>query len=690
MTGQRVTTHSSATKLRLRGRAIRLCMAVLSALCLGACGSTKIGLANARPATAYRHSNETALAGRVLGIDTQTTLRRKSLTELCELDLAGCIRALHQETVTKSVISDELFALAELSLLHADELVRIANTKPFTTAATKARHTQRRPGSPQRDPILRDARAHYLAAALYAGAFLFPIEHEERVKPLDPRTRQAADIYARALAGAFAGDEHGEILLAAGRHALPFGHIQVAFDRTELQWGRRELDEVRWVGATQIQGLNNRYREAGLGTPIIAKTRLAEDDFDFVSASAWVPGTVLLRVPYVRNQLRGVALTGRLEVHTAEESRTIAVDDRVYPLEFDPSAALAASLHQSRYWESELARFLGRAIGVKRTTHLHAYEPYVTGKIPAVFVHGTDSSPATWANMVNDLKRDPRIRDKYHFWFFEYESGNSILYSEMSLRRALSEAFNRFQEAGGGDCMENMIVLGHSQGGLLTKLTAVASGNAFWDTYFNKPFAEIPMKAKMRKLLGEMTFFEPLPFVRRVVFLATPHRGSFLASPQIVRRLAARLIQLPREIVALGAERTLLLDRYTRPESRIGRTTTSIDNMSPSDAFIRASSRLQIAPDVPAHSIIALKPGQTKESGSDGVVKYSSAHIEGVDSEVIVSSGHSLLSQPAAVEEVRRILLLHADETSCSFDRRREIEYPGWTHRPSELEGISE
>ena len=48
------------------------------------------------------------------------------------------------------------------------------------------------------------------------------------------------------------------------------------------------------------------------------------------------------------------------------------------------------------------------------------------------------------------------------------------------------------------------------------------------------------------------------------------------------------------------------------------------------------------------------------EGGNDGVVEYSSAHLDGVDSEYIVRSTHSVQSNPYAIEEVRRILLLHA------------------------------
>jgi hypothetical protein len=54
------------------------------------------------------------------------------------------------------------------------------------------------------------------------------------------------------------------------------------------------------------------------------------------------------------------------------------------------------------------------------------------------------------------------------------------------------------------------------------------------------------------------------------------------------------------------------------------------------------------------------------EDGSDGVVEYKSAHVDGVESELVVRSGHSTQSDPRSIEEVRRILLAHAGSGSCA------------------------
>jgi len=46
-----------------------------------------------------------------------------------------------------------------------------------------------------------------------------------------------------------------------------------------------------------------------------------------------------------------------------------------------------------------------------------------------------------------------------------------------------------------------MVIIGHSQGGLLAKMTAIDSGSRFWDNISNKPLDELQMKEETRDLL---------------------------------------------------------------------------------------------------------------------------------------------------------------------------------------------
>jgi pimeloyl-ACP methyl ester carboxylesterase len=294
---------------------------------------------------------------------------------------------------------------------------------------------------------------------------------------------------------------------------------------------------------------------------------------------------------------------------------------------------------------------------------LVARAPVQPDRIPVVFVHGTNSSPARWADMVNDLEADPWVRQHYQFWFFKYDSGNPIAYSAMLLRRALRKAVQTYDPHGQDPCLQHMIVIGHSQGGLLTKMTAIDSGDRFWRNASDIPLDQLRVSDETRALLREAMFVEPLPFVSRVVFVATPHRGSYLAGPQIVRRLAQKLVSMPSALLQTGAD--LFSRDDLRPYVKMQTLPTAIDNMAPFHPFIRTIAGIPVAPGVHAHSIIAVDGDVPKESGGDGVVKYVSAHIDGVESERIINSPHSCQSNADTIDEVRRILRVHAADVRC-------------------------
>jgi hypothetical protein len=271
--------------------------------------------------------------------------------------------------------------------------------------------------------------------------------------------------------------------------------------------------------------------------------------------------------------------------------------------------------------------------------------------------------------MLNDLIADPRLHHRYAFWFFTYDSGNPIAYSAYQLRAALTKAVAQIDPEGSDPCVRDMIVLGHSQGGLLTKLTSIDSGDAYWSNLSSVPFDQVNFAPEDRELLSQVLFVKPLPFVDEVIFLATPHRGSYLANFQLVRRLAAYLVGLPNEVVRVGAA-LATMPAHGEAELALRRVPTSIDNMSPGNPFIQTTAKIPVDPRVTAHSIIAKNDDLPLEESGDGVVKYESAHIEGVASERVVTSPHSgMQADPETIEEVRRIFLDHSAASACPVQK---------------------
>lgn len=588
--------------------------------------ATPVRVERVDPASVHQELTGNVLTSGTPSGSTRIVLRRNDLTDRFEDEPDRALVELHAAAVADPDTTDRLFALAELSFLRA---------------------------------LATGHQARYLAAAVYAYAFLFPEGAEQMPNPFDPRLRLAADLYNRGLTEGFATADGAEIALRAGRYRLPFGVLDVAFDPAQRDWAGRRLERFVPVAELAVEGLANRYRQAGLGAPLAASAMATdENDDNFVAPNAKVPVSALLRIDDARRQLARGRIRARLELHPFSEQAVVEIDGRQIPLELESTAALAYGLSTSQVWEWEYQGFLFGDLLSDRTTQLAALEPYQPGRIPVVFVHGTVSSPGRWADMVNDLQNDPRIRERFQFWFFFYDTGNPIAYSAMRLRESLQQNLARFDPEGRDPALRRMVVIGHSQGGLLAKMTAIDSGSALWNQFSDRPLDELDLEPGTRDLLRRALFIEPLPFVRRLVFISTPHRGSYVAGSWISQQVA-RLVRLPGRILNLTAD-ALAQNPEAFPTftGRIG----SVYGMTPGSPFIRALAPLPIAPEVAVHSIIAVRGDGPPEQGNDGVVEYSSAHLDSADSELIVRSGHSAQSNPHTIEEVRRILLLTADE----------------------------
>jgi len=131
-----------------------------------------------------------------------------------------------------------------------------------------------------------------------------------------------------------------------------------------------------------------------------------------------------------------------------------------------------------------------------------------------------------------------------------------------------------------------MMVVGHSQGGLLTKLISIESATKIWDAISDRPLDELNLKPETKALLREALFIHPLPFVATVIFIATPHGGSYQASQTVVS-LFRRLVTLPVTIVAASAD--ILANAGEALKLRKDRRTfNSIAGMSPGNPAIEA------------------------------------------------------------------------------------------------------
>lgn len=592
-------------------------------LALAGC-ATPIGVNRLQPQAANRALTANVLTTGRPSAYAREFLYRWNLSQRYRDDPTGTIALLHSG-LGRADQQERLFALAELSFDHAER---------------------------------SDDSAYHLATAVYAWAYLFPDDPAQCPGSYDPRLRIAMDLYNRSLASGLATGRGKEVDLSARTLQLPFGALEMDVDRAGFSYGGYGLEHFFSLADYEIRGLRNRYRRRGIGAPLVASAiRLGDGPVDrWLAPRSRVPLTALLHVEDPRRGMSQGALRGTLRLYDSAEVGTVQTGGQTVPLEAERTAALAYQLEGAPVWDFEIAGFRRGDFLSAQDHNLVTLHPHHPGRMPVVFVHGTASSPARWAEMTNELMNDRGLSDHYEFWYFLYNTGNPVIYSSMALREALQAAVRDLDPDGKDPALRRMVVIGHSQGGLLTKMTSVDSGTRFWDNVGKVPFEEAKLDPETHDLLQRTLFVKPLPFIGTLIFIATPHRGSFLAD-NILGTIARKLISLPGNLTKVGTQ--LMTLQASGALKTAVRMPTSIDNMKGSDPFLKTLITLPIAPGVHAHSIIPVEGDGPPEQGDDGVVKYSSAHIDGVESELVVRSGHSTQSMPETIEEVRRILYEH-------------------------------
>ena len=385
------------------------------------------------------------------------------------------------------------------------------------------------------------------------------------------------------------------------------------------------------------------------------------------------PATAVLRAG---GQGTGGAWHGRsltLILNDPFDSRAVEAGGKAWPLAADRTTALAVQVNRGRglrraAFTGVVASDLGRF-----EEGLYLLRPYQPGKIPVVLVHGLIASPLVWAETYNELCNDPVLADYYQFWMFLYATGEPIPVAAAHLRETLREAMATFDPSGSEPALRQMVVVGHSQGGLLTKILAQDSGLAVWDAVVNVPYPASRLAPESQALLDRALIFRPEPYVRRLVFIATPHGGSPMADGPL-GRLGLALSRPQGNTARIGDELEAAYGPGSYNRGLRGET-FSLRNLSPSSRVIQALRGTPIDPSVPHHSIVLQLQHPTTHGRGDGVVPYESSHLPSASSEVLVPGFHLEVGNQGVTDELRRILRTHLQEAGADLPAGR----PGQT-----------
>ncbi|MGV3660256.1 MAG: esterase/lipase family protein [Prosthecobacter sp.] len=350
----------------------------------------------------------------------------------------------------------------------------------------------------------------------------------------------------------------------------------------------------------------------------------------------------------------------RVRFHNALNVDTVKLgeDDRLLAANFTAAKNLALARKSLGPFSFLGLLYPERTLAECQLYMMDFYDP---NRIPVVFVHGLMSDPHIWLNVVNAISADKELRAAYQPWYFLYPTALGIPRSSSSLRDSLADAIQRMDPEHNDDGLKKMVLVGHSMGGLLSRMQVIDPKDTMARAMLGTTPDKLRVSHAVEERLVHNLMFKPQPHVRRLVFIATPHRGSNLASFNIVRRLAS-LIRLPVDTLKMSQE---LLSGNTGAISSDLRDWgiygfVSLGMLSEKHPFYQGLNALPIP--VRHHSIIGDAGRGNTPNSTDLVVPYWSSHLATAQSEKIVPYWHGCVERPETVQEVIRVLREHLRE----------------------------
>ena len=602
-----------------------------------------------------------------LSAATVETIRVAGLDDgACREPSRACIRSLAEA----DGLADEerLLALSELWLQQA------AGPRESRTARTN----DERLGA-------------WLEVARHAYAYLFFTERTPGERAFEDRQTQARDyynlavqeatvaIFGRRVRGISDFDDLGVMRLSRWTvHADLSGLAKSA----QAQVPR----ELVPAASMSFAGVRSVYRRDGFGAELVAVLDdpatdvLREQPKEPVlrrkpAAPVWsqMPSptvTALIRFP--GESLADVLSTSELVVAAYDpfQNMQVGLHGQNVPLAANFTAGYGLWLARSGFSRQSLSSLLGSKRGIDHP-HLYLMQPYDPNKRIVLMVHGLASSPEAWVNVANELMGDEELRKHFQVWQFYYPTNMPIALNHEAIRQTLDDAMRHFDPRGENRASREMVIVGHSMGGIIARLMVSSSGDALWDRLVAEKVHDETRLERIRQRVARILRFEPLPQVDRVVFIAAPHRGTDLAGSGLGRWIG-RMVRMPLATLNRFADVLPDLTSGTDGGSRRTSIPTSIDNLDKSDAFVQAAADLPISPRVRYHSIIGQRrPEVPLVSSNDGLVPYWSSHLEGAASEKAVHAGHSVQETPQAVIELKRILREDIHERAVAVATRQ-------------------
>ncbi|MEI8210758.1 MAG: alpha/beta fold hydrolase [Planctomycetota bacterium] len=527
----------------------------------------------------------------------------------------------------------------------------------------------------------------YTVAVANSYLYLFSPDLDGTRNPYDPQFRGACDLYNAAL-------ESTLQLVSKEGNLRPGNSYRISTEDKHHEvrvvargpWHNEDFGELKFCSEYQVKQLDAVNVTYGIGVPMIAVRNTQNPDepgSKYYPEGLSFPVTAILRVtsPNVHSRRedhhRHPCV---LELHDPLSSTDVELNSRKVPLQADLSTPLAFFLDNPKF-RQQTDSWIGLTDPNKteKLRGIYMLEPFDPNRIPVVMVHGLWSSPLTWMPMFNDLRSFQELRKNYQFWFYQYPTGQPFWISATQMRSDLYELRRTLDPHEQHPVLNQMVLVGHSMGGLVSRMQTLESGDEFWKILSDEPFEKVKAKDEERQRLAAALFFHPNTSIQRVITIGTPHRGSEYSN-HYTQWLGRKFITLPASLIEMGNSLIRQNPGIFR-DTELLLTKTSIDSLSPESPIFPTMLRARRAPWVHYHNIIGMLEKSSwfnsSDTESDGVVDVSSAHMDDVESEIVVSANHSTIhTKPRSILEVRRILVEHLHNACQRPDVAACLEVP--------------
>ncbi|EPF73590.1 hypothetical protein F945_02027 [Acinetobacter rudis CIP 110305] len=585
-----------------------------------------------------------------------------------------CVESLEK---TPQILDEQLLSAAsEIYLSRAKELEATVDCKANISKIIKDEKKQEQVDA--HNECLEQQLKMLDKSIRYSYAYLFKTKRIPQERLFDNRQVQIRDFYNQALAKMIT------VYTLRYKHEKLGHKIKIANSTYHINYQdypRLENQEVQNFLASynmNFSGLRSINRRDGFGAEFVAilpeKEKQQEDKYIIdplnyqyknginpnIHHSTYLPVTVAALPKTANATLEQVVHDAEFEIKAYDPYNLdhLNIAGKKYPLAANFSAPYGLWLAQNNLGAAAYLSLINRDNHLNMP-HIYMLEPYNPNKKVIVLIHGLASSPEGWIRLTNDIMGDDVLREHYQVWQVFYSTNAPILESRFQISALIQQTFNTLDP--NAPAAKDAVLIGHSMGGIIARLL-VSNQDVTKEALQIFNFNELK-KLNSNPIFVQRLQFKPIANIDRAIFLASPHRGTPFANRWFTK-LARRVIQLPVAFVgALGEALDGKDEDYTEllmTQIKDGALQNGPSDLSQNSRFTKLTKDVMPIAQMKYHSIIGNNTNSTDPNVmTDGVVPYTSAHLDGAISEKIIKGGHSIQETPEAVLELRRILRLH-------------------------------